>query len=227
MGGANSIVNVFDINSYHQEQLSAMKMSRERAESYDQLTADDGEPVGQAAQARGRFGVDMIVQKRKGAGGEDSAATDMVNNGRLKNFNEYEIQKYMQKDVKPIHLPDMPSYKRAQNEDPGQSSPRSQLETHIIKSLIISYFNTVRKSMNDMVPKTVMAFLVNKTKNLAQRELVSALYNDSVDLKQLLSEDNATVKKREACQEMVTTLRKSLEFLNEVRDFYFENDVGC
>ena len=30
--------------------------------------------------------------------------------GRLKNFNEYEIQKYMQKDVKPIHLPDMPTY---------------------------------------------------------------------------------------------------------------------
>jgi len=78
--------------------------------------------------------------------------------------------------------------------------------------------------MNDMVPKTVMAFLVNKTKNMAQRELVSALYNDSVNLSQLLSEDNATVKKRENCTEMVNTLRKSLEFLNEVRDFYFESD---
>ena len=78
--------------------------------------------------------------------------------------------------------------------------------------------------MNDMVPKTVMAFLVNKTKNMAQRELVSALYNDSVNLSQLLSEDNATVKKRENCTEMENTLRKSLEFLNEVRDFYFESD---
>ena len=73
-----------------------------------------------------------------------------------------------------------------------------------------------------MVPKTVMAFLVNKTKNLAQRELVAAIYNDQVELKELLAEDNATLKKREACKEMVTTLRKSLEFLNEVRDFYFE-----
>ena len=75
-----------------------------------------------------------------------------------------------------------------------------------------------------MVPKTIMAFLVNKTKNMAQKQLVAALYNDNVDLKQLLSEDNATVKKREACQEMVSTLRMSLEFLNEVRDFYFESD---
>ena len=78
--------------------------------------------------------------------------------------------------------------------------------------------------MNDMVPKTIMAFLVKKTKNLAQRELVAAIYNDQVELKILLSEDNATVKKREQCKEMVTTLRKSLEFLNEVRDFYFESE---
>lgn len=78
--------------------------------------------------------------------------------------------------------------------------------------------------MNDMVPKTIMAFLVNKTKNMVQRELVAALYSEGINLKELLSEDNLTVRKREACQEMVATLRKSLEFLNEVRDFYFESD---
>ena len=50
--------------------------------------------------------------------------------------------------------------------------------------------------MNDIVPKTIMAFLVNKTKNMAQRELVAALYNDHVDLGELLSEDSATVKRR-------------------------------
>lgn len=72
-----------------------------------------------------------------------------------------------------------------------------------------------------MVPKTVMAFLVNKTKNLAQRELVAAIYNDQVELQSLLVEDANTKNKREACKEMVETLKKSLEFLNEVRDFYF------
>lgn len=144
-----------------------------------------------------------------------------LDNGRLKNFTDYEIQKYVQKNVKPIHLPDIPTYMRAEDQDPGQSSPRSQLEVHIIKSLIVSYFDTVRKSMNDMVPKTVMAFLVNKSKNLAQRELVAAIYNDQVELQSLLVEDSNTKNKREACKEMVETLKKSLEFLNEVRDFYF------
>lgn len=51
-------------------------------------------------------------------------------------------------------------------------SPRSQMEIYIIKNLISSYFDIVRKNLNDMVPKTIIAMLVNKTKNSAQRELV-------------------------------------------------------
>lgn len=43
MGGANSIVNVFDINNYHKEQLNAMKLAqRDRADSYDQLDKEEG-----------------------------------------------------------------------------------------------------------------------------------------------------------------------------------------
>jgi dynamin 1-like protein len=64
-------------------------------------------------------------------------------------------------------MPHMPLFKRAENDDPGQSSPRAAMETNIIKNLILSYFDTVRKSMNDIVPKTIMAFLVNKSKNQA------------------------------------------------------------
>ena len=98
------------------------------------------------------------------------------------------------------------------------------MEIKIIKNLISSYFNIVRKNMNDIVPKTIIAFLVNKTKNQAQRELVSQLYNGETDLKALLVEDQITIRKREACEEMVKSLRKSLEYLNEVRDFYFEEE---
>lgn len=55
----------------------------------------------------------------------------------------------------------------------GENSPRSMMETKIIKNLIHSYFNVVRKNVNDSVPKTIMAFLVNQVKKIAQRELVS------------------------------------------------------
>ncbi len=78
----------------------------------------------------------------------------------------------MQKDIQPIRMPRMAAFKRAEDNDPGQSSPRANMESTLIKNLIVSYFDTVRKSMNDMVPKTIMAFLVNKSKNQAQRVLV-------------------------------------------------------
>jgi len=128
----------------------------------------------------------------------------------------------MQKNVKPIHMPKMVKYKRADDDDPGQSSPRAAMEINIIKNLIVSYFDTVRKTMNDMVPKTVMAFLVNKSKNEAQRCLVQRIYNDGSGLDELLVEDFETRLTREKVETMVKTLKSSLDFLNEVRDFYFE-----
>jgi dynamin 1-like protein len=47
------------------------------------------------------------------------------------------------------------------------NSPRSSMETKIIKNLIVSYFDIVRKNLNDVVPKTIMSFMVNKSKNQA------------------------------------------------------------
>lgn len=52
--------------------------------------------------------------------------------------------------------------------------------------------------------------------------LVQRIYGDGQNLNSLLSEDNDTRVKREKCEAMVKTLKQSLEFLNEVRDFYFE-----
>ena len=46
--------------------------------------------------------------------------------------------------------------------------------------------------MNDMVPKTIMAFLVNKSKNTAQRVLVQRIYNDGQNLDEFLAEDFET-----------------------------------
>lgn len=66
--------------------------------------------------------------------------------------------------------------------------------------------------------------LVNKTKNQAQRELVAALYQPEADFKTLLIEDHATQKKREVCQEMVKNLELCMEYLNEVREFYFDEE---
>jgi hypothetical protein len=49
----------------------------------------------------------------------------------------------------------------------GKDNPRDIMETIIIQNLIQSYFAIVKKSIADMIPKTIMAFLVNESKSIA------------------------------------------------------------
>lgn len=46
----------------------------------------------------------------------------------------------------------------------------------VIKQLVTSYFDIVRKNLQDAVPKAVMHFMVNKCKRGMQQHLISALY---------------------------------------------------
>lgn len=53
---------------------------------------------------------------------------------------------------------------------------REQTETDMIKRLIVSYFNVVKKNINDLVPKTIVTFLVNHCRNSCEKILVNNLY---------------------------------------------------
>jgi hypothetical protein len=69
-----------------------------------------------------------------------------------------------------------------------QDNSRVVMETIIIQNLIQSYFAIVKKNIADLVPKTIMAFLVNESRSIAQRELVSEIYRLS-NLDDLMIED--------------------------------------
>ena len=43
----------------------------------------------------------------------------------------------------------------------SKPKPREQTETDLIKKLIVSYFNVVKKNINDLVPKSIVTFLIN------------------------------------------------------------------
>ena len=55
-------------------------------------------------------------------------------------------------------------------------SDKEKIETEVIKSFITSYFDIVKKNFMDLVPKTIMKFLVLSFKENLQNELVSQLY---------------------------------------------------
>ena len=41
------------------------------------------------------------------------------------------------------------------------------METKVIQNLIHSYFDLVKKNIADMVPKTIMGFLVNESRKIS------------------------------------------------------------
>lgn len=48
-----------------------------------------------------------------------------------------------------------------------QEAARVIMETRIIQNLIHSYYNIVKKNISDMIPKSIMAFLVNESRRIA------------------------------------------------------------
>ena len=53
---------------------------------------------------------------------------------------------------------------------------KNQMQVDIVKKLIDSYFAIVKKNVADLIPKTVMAFLVNQSKQMALSELIKEIY---------------------------------------------------
>jgi len=114
-----------------------------------------------------------------------------------------------------VHLPQVPDQMK-QTDIPA--SERERIEMEVMKSLLESYFSIVRKNFVDLVPKTIMYFLVNHVRDSLQNELVSELYRDA-EVGVLMQEAEDIASRRQTCAEMKELLQRALEIVNEVRDF--------
>jgi dynamin 1-like protein len=92
---------------------------------------------------------------------------------------------------------------------------REAMETELIRALISSYFNIVRESIADQVPKAVMHLLVNHCKDVVQNRLVSELYKETL-FEELLYEDDGVKKEREKCERLLQTYREAAKIIGEV-----------
>ncbi|KAL5635850.1 hypothetical protein ACGC1H_004599 [Rhizoctonia solani] len=97
----------------------------------------------------------------------------------------------------------------------AQLSDRETMETEVIKLLITSYFNIVKREMIDMVPKAISLTLVNHSKENLQRELLQELYKPDV-LDELLKESDYVVSRRKEVVQMLGALNKADEIVASV-----------
>lgn len=98
----------------------------------------------------------------------------------------------------------------------GTLSERESQEVEVIKLLISSYYNIVRRTMIDMVPKAIMLQLVQFTKDEMQKELLENMYRTD-QLDELLKESDYTTRRRKECQQMVESLSRANEIVSQVQ----------
>ncbi|CAM9678280.1 unnamed protein product [Scytosiphon promiscuus] len=85
-------------------------------------------------------------------------------------------------------------------------------------TLTNNFSTTVAKETPDLVPKTIMHFLVNEVINRLQNELVSTLYKEDLT-GELMRETDDVAERRRISRDMLSLLKKAVGIVSEVRDF--------
>lgn len=101
------------------------------------------------------------------------------------------------------------------NLEEPELSDREQMETDLIRNLITSYFNIVRETVTDQVPKAVMHLLVNFSKVNVQNRLVAELYKEEL-FDSLLFEDEALAQERDKCSKLLHVYKEANKIIQEV-----------
>ncbi|PWN90366.1 hypothetical protein FA10DRAFT_111674 [Acaromyces ingoldii] len=97
----------------------------------------------------------------------------------------------------------------------GQLTDRETMEVEVIRMLIMSYFNIVKRTIIDMVPKATMLHLVTFAKDSLQRELLKELYQSEV-MNELMRESDHVVTRRKECVKMISALESASEIIATV-----------
>eukprot|EP00834_Sanchytrium_tribonematis_P001677 NODE_43_length_33755_cov_1.178542.p15 type:complete len:274 gc:universal NODE_43_length_33755_cov_1.178542:1308-487(-) len=94
-------------------------------------------------------------------------------------------------------------------------SEKEQFEVQLIRKLMISYFEIVRSSLLDMVPKAIMHNLVNAVTTDLHPNLVENLYKPD-NLQELFMEDEMIAKERLKVKEILAKYKQASEVLASI-----------
>ncbi|KAL3651670.1 Dynamin-related protein 3A [Castilleja foliolosa] len=110
-----------------------------------------------------------------------------------------------------IHLREPPSVLR-----PSEThSDQEAVEITVTKLLLRSYYDIVRKNVEDFVPKTIMHFLVNHTKRELHNVFIKKLYRDNL-FEEMLQEPDEVATKRKRTRETLRVLQQAFRTLDEL-----------
>uniref|UniRef100_A0A5B7AY30 Putative dynamin-related protein 3A-like n=1 Tax=Davidia involucrata TaxID=16924 RepID=A0A5B7AY30_DAVIN len=110
-----------------------------------------------------------------------------------------------------IHLREPPTILRP----PETHSDQEAIEIQVTKLLLRSYYDIVRKNIEDSVPKAIMHFLVNHTKRELHNVFIKKLYRDNL-FEEMLQEPDEVTMKRKRTRETLRVLQQAFRTLDEL-----------
>ncbi|XP_057496425.1 dynamin-related protein 3A-like [Actinidia eriantha] len=110
-----------------------------------------------------------------------------------------------------IHLREPPSILRPSEAHSGQEA----IEIAVTKLLLRSYYDIVRKNIEDSIPKAIMHFLVNHTKRELHNVFIKKLYRDNL-FEEMLQEPEEVATKRKRTRETLRVLQQAFRTLDEL-----------
>ncbi|AES90601.2 dynamin 3A-like protein [Medicago truncatula] len=110
-----------------------------------------------------------------------------------------------------IHLREPPTVLRPSE----RSSETLAVEIAVTKLLLRSYYEIVRKNVEDLIPKAIMHFLVNNTKRELHNVFIANLYRDDL-FEEMLQEPNEIAVKRKRCRELLRAYQQAFRDLDEL-----------
>ncbi|KAJ1387031.1 GTPase effector domain [Sesbania bispinosa] len=110
-----------------------------------------------------------------------------------------------------IHLREPPAVLR-----PSESGSETEaVEITVTKLLLRSYYDIVRKNVEDLVPKAIMHFLVNNTKRELHNVFIEKLYREDL-FEEMLQEPDEIAAKRKHCRELLRAYQQAFRELDEL-----------
>ncbi|KAJ6733786.1 DYNAMIN 3A-LIKE PROTEIN [Salix koriyanagi] len=192
----------------------SMKTRGFLARQVNGIVPDQGvHPVGEGEQAPpagnknvSSWGISSIF------GGGDHSRMSAKENSLSKSYNEpaQSIEPWEQSSSL-IHLREPPTVLR-----PSEiHSEHESIEIVVTKLLLRSYYDIVRKNIEDSIPKAIMHFLVNHTKRELHNVFIRKLYRENL-FEEMLQEPDEIAMKRKHTREQLRVLQQAFRTLDEL-----------
>ncbi|KDP30000.1 hypothetical protein JCGZ_18767 [Jatropha curcas] len=144
-------------------------------------------------------------------GGENSRLSAKESSTTKSHIEPVHCMETFEQSFSMIHLREPPTVLR-----PSEShSEQEAIEIAVTKLLLRSYYDIVRKNIEDSIPKAIMHFLVNHTKRELHNVFIKKLYRENL-FEEMLQEPDEIATKRKHTRDKLRVLQQAFRTLDEL-----------